>query len=255
MAQALLPLKDLVQAKTRLGGLLRPSERRALAQAMAEDVLAVLAGHAELSRITLVSDDPGAELLAHKYGADCWSERALACSGLNNLMQCASERLTASSHEPLLVLHCDLPLLTHDDISAVLAAQRELDGLVIGCDRQGTGTNLLAFAAGAMPRFCFGPDSCAAHAASADSAGIRARILQRLGIMVDVDAPADLAYVMDRLTLRPNSHTAALLYATELGARIALALATMIDSSGSVEGVEGVEGLAGVEGIDRGTFN
>ena len=40
MAQALLPLKDLVQAKTRLGGLLRPSERRALAQAMAEDVLA-----------------------------------------------------------------------------------------------------------------------------------------------------------------------------------------------------------------------
>jgi hypothetical protein len=54
---------------------------------------------------------------------------------------------------------------------------------------------------------------------------------------------------MDRLPLRPNSHTAALLYATELGARIALALATMIDSSGSVESVESVEG------IDRGTFN
>ena len=42
MAQALVPLKDLVQAKSRLSGLLRPSERRALAQAMAEDVLAVL---------------------------------------------------------------------------------------------------------------------------------------------------------------------------------------------------------------------
>jgi 2-phospho-L-lactate guanylyltransferase (CobY/MobA/RfbA family) len=164
-------------------------------------------------------------------------------------MQCASERLMATGNEPLLVLHCDLPLLAHDDISAVLAAQRELDGLIIGCDRQGRGTNLLAFAAGAMPRFCFGADSSAAHRSSADSAGIRTRILQRPGIMVDVDEPADLAYVMERLPLGPNSHTAALLYATELGARIALALATMIDSSGYVEGVDGVDG------IDRGLMN
>lgn len=249
MAQALLPLKDLVEAKTRLGGLLRPSERRALAQAMAEDVLAVLAAHGDVSRITLVSDDPGAELLAHKYGADCWPERALACSGLNNLMRCASGRLLSNGNEPLLVLHCDLPLLAPEDISAVLAAVRELDGLVIGCDRQGTGTNLLAFAAGAMPRFSFGPGSCAAHRASADSAGIRVRTMQRLGIMVDVDEPPDLAYAMDRLPLRPNSHTAALLNATGLGARIALALATMIDSSPAVQGVDGVEG------IDRGSFN
>jgi hypothetical protein len=55
---------------------------------------------------------------------------------------------------------------------------------------------------------------------------------------VDVDEPADLAFAMDRLPSRPNSHTAALLNATELGARIALALATMIDSSGTVEGID-----------------
>lgn len=235
MAQALLPLKDMVQAKTRLGGLLRPSERRALAQAMAEDVLSVLAGHADVSRITLVSDDPGGDLLARKYGADCWSERSLACSGLNNLLQRASERLISSGNEPLLVMHCDLPLLTKDDISAVLASQRELGGLIIGCDRQGRGTNLLALGAGAMPRFHFGPESCAAHIASARSAGIRARVLQRLGILVDVDEPADLGYVMDRLPLKPDSHTAALLHDTELGARIALALATMVDSTDAVE--------------------
>ena len=64
MAQALVPLKDLVQAKSRLAGLLRPSERRALAQAMAEDVLNVLANHVNVAGITLVSDDPGAGLPA-----------------------------------------------------------------------------------------------------------------------------------------------------------------------------------------------
>ena len=46
MLTALLPLKDLLLAKSRLAGLLHPSERCALTQAMAEDVLGVLASHA-----------------------------------------------------------------------------------------------------------------------------------------------------------------------------------------------------------------
>ncbi len=167
MAQALVPLKDLVQAKSRLAGLLRPSERRALAQAMAEDVLTVLSGHSGIAQITLVSDDPGAGLLAQKYGARCWSEKSLGACGLNALIQNASERLLADSEQPLLVLHGDLPLLTAEDISAVLSRQRKLQGLIIGCDRHGRGTNLLAFNAAHMPCFCFGPDSCAGHMASA----------------------------------------------------------------------------------------
>jgi len=68
MAQALVPLKDLVQAKSRLAGLLRPSERRALAQAMVEDVLSVLSRHKDIVRVTLVSDDPGARHCAGHSG-------------------------------------------------------------------------------------------------------------------------------------------------------------------------------------------
>jgi FO synthase len=114
MAQALVPLKNLVQAKSRLAGLLQPSERCALAQAMAEDVLQVLSSHASITRITLVCDDPGAELLAQKYGADCWSERSLGGSGLNALIQSASERLLIDAADTLVVLHADLPLLACD---------------------------------------------------------------------------------------------------------------------------------------------
>lgn len=237
MAQALLLLKDLVQAKTRLSGLLRPSERRALAQAMAEDVLTVLAEHASVTQITLVSDDPGAELLASKYRAACWPESSLAGRGLNPLIQCASERLLVNSEEPLLVLHCDLPLLTAEDISIALAAQHALGGLIIGCDRQGFGTNLLAFDANSLPSFCFGTDSCARHLASARNAGIPAQILERTGIAVDVDEPADLQCAMERLHANPASKTAALLYRTELGARIELALATMPGRADSTDDV------------------
>ncbi|MEZ5571665.1 MAG: 2-phospho-L-lactate guanylyltransferase [Halioglobus sp.] len=235
MAQAIIPLKDLVQAKTRLAGLLAPSERRALAQAMVEDVMAVLAHHAEISQITLVSDDPGAAMLAQHYGAQCWSEAALACHGLNPLMQSASERMLAGGAETLVILHGDLPLLTAVEISDALASQRQSGGLTIGCDLQGKGTNLLVFDEASMPQFCFGSDSCAGHAASARDAGVPVRILQRLGIAVDVDEPADLQLVMDHLHRNPGSNTAVLLHKSELGARLALALAAM---SGQVNAVD-----------------
>jgi 2-phospho-L-lactate guanylyltransferase len=239
MAQALLPLKDLVQAKTRLAGLLRPSERRALAQAMAEDVLSVLAGHPEIVRVTLVSDDPGGELLARKYGADCWPERSLGCSGLNALMQCASERLLGNEQAPLIVLHADLPLLASGDITEVLSLQKAKGGLVIGSDRQGRGTNLLAFDASAVPNFSFGVDSCDAHISGARKAGIPVTLCRRPGVFADVDDPADLQWVMDRLAYHRLGNTAALLHDNPLGARLAMALASMPGIvSGDAGGVE-----------------
>jgi 2-phospho-L-lactate guanylyltransferase len=242
MAQALVPLKELVQAKSRLAGLLRPSERRALAQAMVEDVLTVLCSHSDIAQITLVSDDPGAGLLAQQYGAQCWSEESLGACGLNAVIQSASERLLAGGEEPLLVLHGDLPLLTAEDISSVLSSQRKLQGLIIGCDRQGSGTNLLAFSSVHMPRFCFGRGSCAGHMASARRAGIPVQILQRSGISVDVDTAPDLNCIMEQLHLHSTGNTARLLYNTRLGARVTLALATLSDDP--VSGNDANRGIA-----------
>jgi 2-phospho-L-lactate guanylyltransferase len=229
MAQALVPLKDLVQAKSRLAGLLRPSERRALAQAMVEDVLSVLSRHPGIDRVTLVSDDPGAGLLANKYAIDYLAENALGCSGLNAVVQLVSTRLLADSDDTLLVLHGDLPLLTGADISAVLQCQRQLGGLVIGCDQLGAGTNLLAFTAQSAPRFCFGVDSCANHLASARSAGVPVQVLRRPGIGLDVDEPGDLQAVMAALDCDGAGKTSDLLCGSALGARITLALATLTD--------------------------
>ncbi|MFC1578812.1 2-phospho-L-lactate guanylyltransferase [Pseudomonadota bacterium] len=227
MPQALVPLKDLVQAKTRLAGLLRPSERRALAQAMLEDVLQVLTGHPHIERVTLLSDDPAAPLLARQWGVDHWPEGEHGGCGLNQVVSRASEQLLQDRAEPLLVLHADLPLLTSGDISAVLASYGDKGGLVIGSDNRGTGTNLLAFGRVSMPRFCFGPDSCARHLAAARQAAIAARIIQRAGIALDVDEPRDLAELLAALPDVEGGHTKALLDATTLGGRISLALASL----------------------------
>ena len=237
MAQALVPLKDLVQAKSRLAGLLRPSERRALAQAMVEDVLGVLSRHPEIDHVTLVSDDPGAGLLANTYGIDCWTESALGCSGLNAVVREASERLLVDGEEPLLVLHGDLPLLTAADVSAALRCQRQLQGLVIACDLAGTGTNLLAFTRSSAPQFCCGVDRCARHLAFARSAGVPVQVLQRSGIALDVDEPRDMKLLMSALERESAGQTFNLLHGSELGSRVELALATLDDESDMNEGV------------------
>jgi 2-phospho-L-lactate guanylyltransferase len=109
MVHALLPLKDLVSAKSRLSGVLNPSERRALAQAMVEDVLGILTSHPQISRVTLVSDDPGADLLALKYGIDFLDERTLNCRGLNPVLEKSCDRLGATADDLILILHGDIP--------------------------------------------------------------------------------------------------------------------------------------------------
>ena len=89
MTWALLPVKDLVKAKTRLAGVLAPHERRALAQAMVEDVLVALTGCGRLQGVLMVSDDPGAELLAYRYGVELMPEWRLGCRGLNAVIAAA----------------------------------------------------------------------------------------------------------------------------------------------------------------------
>ena len=112
MVGALVPLKDLVVAKTRLGGLLRPAQRRALAQAMVEDVLTVLCAHPLVEQVALLSDDPGAHLLAGQYGLLHVPESQCPGTGLNAALEAGVDRLAEgrrgppapAPHSPLSVL-------------------------------------------------------------------------------------------------------------------------------------------------------
>jgi 2-phospho-L-lactate guanylyltransferase len=227
MARVILPLKDLVEAKSRLSGLLRPAERRSLAQAMVEDVLSTLVNHSQINAVTLVSDDPASALLANNYGIEHMPEAALGCRGLNPVISKASQLLSKRSEQPIVVLHGDLPCLTGDDISAALKVLEENNGLVIGCDRHGLGTNLLAFHAVNQPEFAFGVGSCARHRVWAEEKGIPVHVLRRAGIGLDIDEPQDLGLLLLRLANLEQSHCAQLLVASDLGSRVRTQLTSM----------------------------
>lgn len=186
-------MKDLVQAKSRLGGVLASHERRALAQAMAEDVLTALAGAGGLSGVLLVSDDPGAELLANKYAVDMLPEAELGTVGLNNVITAACDRLAEGGAGAIAVVHGDLPLLSAVELDQLLSARgRPGADVVIAPDRHRDGTNVLVTAAAARPVFHYGPGSCLAHQRASLDAGLSCSIVELPGAALDVDQPADL---------------------------------------------------------------
>ncbi|MFA7555810.1 MAG: 2-phospho-L-lactate guanylyltransferase [Spongiibacteraceae bacterium] len=198
LAQALVPIKSLIAAKSRLSRVLSPVERRDLALAMTEHVLSTLANHPDISAVTLVSDDPAVAALARKYGMNYWLESALGCSGLNAAIAHSCDVLFTQSSQPVVVLHSDLPCLEASDISTVLKHLQQKEGLVIVADRYGLGTNLLAFGAESRPEFSFGADSFSRHCTSAKKLGISVKVLRLAGVALDIDEPQDLELWMKR---------------------------------------------------------
>ncbi len=229
--RALLPLKDLVQAKTRLGGVLASHERRALAQAMAEDVLTALTAAQSLSGVLLVSDDPGAELLACKYQVDCLPEAELAASGLNAVVAAGCARLEQQGAERVMVVHGDLPLLQAADVDAVVQefAARSLDLLLVP-DRRRDGTNVLLARSDRLPEFHYGCGSFEAHRAAGLQQDLAVGERALAGAALDVDQPADLIDAWHGLLQgvggggsesRAESHTQAFLARSDIGRRLA----------------------------------
>lgn len=212
---ALVPLKDLELAKRRLADVLDTVERRALVCAMATDVLAVLTRHSAVTDIHVLSDDSDVAILVAEAGARYWSEAGLLqhaakatrprsetypVDPLNRVLQAAAERV-ATEAEPgdlTLVLHADLPCLSRQDIDTVLAAGECGRAIVLGCDAEGIGSNLLLFASISPPVFQFGPGSAKAHQNWAEAQKIPFRCLRLPGIASDTDTPEDLRRLRDQ---------------------------------------------------------
>jgi 2-phospho-L-lactate guanylyltransferase len=236
MLWAIVPVKDLVRAKSRLAGILAPFERRALAQAMLEDVLSVLVDIDQIAGVLLVSDDPSAELLSHKYAIETVTESDLGCAGLNPVIAAATRLLRERGVSDVMVVHSDIPLLKAAEIESLLARfeQAETD-LVLAPDLAGSGTNVMVFPAAAPPTFHYGVDSCELHLCSARELGLRAELLLCDGIGLDVDQPGDLLHLYHQLQSgQRGEYSARVLLDKDLAQRIAIiersGLSTDMDS-------------------------
>jgi 2-phospho-L-lactate guanylyltransferase len=186
MPTPLVPVKALGEAKRRLAPALAPVERRLLAIAMLEDVLAALAGTAGLDRPVVVSPDREVWHRAEALGCRVVEEHQPGPAGLNaSLVRAAA----AAGGDGLVVVAADLPLATPAGLAEVVAAARDA-AVVVVPSHDGDGTNVLAWHERASFRPAFGPGSAARHLAEAGAVRV-----DDPGLALDVDTPEDLRAV------------------------------------------------------------
>ena len=129
MRYALIPVKDLTQAKVRLSPLLSPAERHTLARAMLDDVLAAVRRASTLDRIALVTTDPHALTLAAQWGFEVVDEGS--GRGETGAVELAIKVCRERGASSLAVIPGDIPLLTAADVDVVLQHGRHHDVVIV----------------------------------------------------------------------------------------------------------------------------
>ena len=186
-----LPVKDLSGAKQRLAGVLSAKERRELSFAMLQDVLSTLAASAGLAGILLVTRDPKARRLAARYGARVLLEgdnRGHTAASSLGARKLAQEGAAGMAQVP-----GDIPLVTPEDIAALLHVHGEAPAVTLAPSRDERGTNAIVCSPPDVLPLRFGDDSFLAHRRRAQALGIEPQILRRPGLALDVDTPDELA--------------------------------------------------------------
>lgn len=184
-AVALVPVKRLELAKSRLAPLLSSAERRHLQEAMLTHVLGELAGAPGLAGAAVVTADIDAAAIADRFGARLVPDTA---DELNAALSAATLRLVADGAAIVAIVPADLPELTAADMARALAEVRRSGATLVVPDAEARGTNGLVFPARSVPRLSFGPGSFHRHLAESGAKAFPLPSFAR-----DLDRPDDLA--------------------------------------------------------------
>ena len=184
---AIVPVKRLSEAKGRLAGVLSSEERVRLARQMLNHVLSTLRASKQIEMIAVISPYPEELQLPPDVVA-----LTQAQYGLNDLLEQGREWAVGEGADALLVIFSDLPLLTTNDIRAMVRAGSDPYTVVLAPDRHGRGTNALLSHPPTLAPFRFGPHSYSHHLRATQQAGARPVTYNSLNTALDLDTPDDL---------------------------------------------------------------
>lgn len=190
---AIVPVKALAEAKSRLAPVLSSDARRRLVVQMLGDVLAALAATPAVARTLVVTPDAEVAAIASAKGAEVIDE-ALPTS-LNGALRTALHASDCGPHGRCLILPADVPLVTADEIMALLSAApapSTAHRVTIAPSHDGGGTNALVLIDHDVMGPSFGPDSFKRHLELAQALHLNPRVVRLPGLGFDIDMPEDL---------------------------------------------------------------
>jgi 2-phospho-L-lactate guanylyltransferase len=204
--KALVPVKALSSAKSRLASYLSQNQRETLVLDMLHHVLRVLLESELFEQVSVVSADGRVLEYAHLWGAQALMEEQ---HGHNPALHAASLRIQTvgipfagalskvgfmsdkgSLSEALLTISADLPLLTIQEIRCLLehSAQHEV---VLAPARGGTGTNAILVRPPLIVPYVFGPNSLHRYVEAARQKHLSHKIYYSTGLAFDIDTIDD----------------------------------------------------------------
>ncbi len=186
---AVVPVKSLQETKSRLASALSPEERSALTLSMLNHVLATIREAGVISSIGIVS--PNSKEL--KLPGDI-AVIEQTRSGLNNHLEEGREWAIASGADALMIIFSDLPLLSPDNIKAIIRLGKRKGTVVLAPDRHGGGTNIMLTHPASLSTFAFGQGSYHMHRAQALPKGCHIETYMSEGTSLDIDTPEDLSF-------------------------------------------------------------
>lgn len=218
---ALVPVKALALAKSRLAAHLSDHQREALVLDMFQHVLHTLCDSEIFEQVYVVSADPRVLELAQEWDAEPLRETQL---GHNPALQEAAltilgraawrhglysswtrlteqgtiRQLHSTKNMPhalrrfgLLTISADLPLISQADLRALIA-QAEQHQVVLAGSREGTGTNAIVMRPPLVLPYLFGPDSLSAYSQAARQHLIDYTLLPSANLAFDIDTIDDV---------------------------------------------------------------
>lgn len=187
MIGAVVPVKTLPSAKSRLLPWLDRASVERLAIAMLGDVLETLQQVRQLDRIAVATPDPRLADVARKAGAEVLST---SVDGLNPAVEAACAVLAPTADDAALVVLGDVAGAQAVDIEALLGAVAQ-HGVALAPSNDG-GTSALLRAPRDIIPAAFGPDSARAHRELAASAGAAFEAIALPSLAIDIDEREDL---------------------------------------------------------------
>jgi 2-phospho-L-lactate guanylyltransferase len=185
---ALVPVKALNVAKSRLAAYLSWQQRETLVMNMLQHVLQVLLADRLIEHVSVVSPDTRVLEHARFWGAQPLKEEQ---HGHNSALQAAAMREQAAGATAILTISADLPLLCISDIQGMIEQSRK-HAVVLAPSQEGTGTNAILMRPPLALPYLFGLNSRQRYQQAARQEKLNSVLYTSIGLAMDIDTIDDL---------------------------------------------------------------
>ena len=200
---AIIPVKGLLDSKSRLSRSLDQRDKKKLILAMLKDVLTAVEESELFSRVLVVSPDRNVEAEANLQDGDFFHQEG---AGLNAGIRQSTLLAMRERASSVAVVLADIPLVEPSDLKELYSAGNTAQRVVLSPSLKG-GTNIMIREPPDIIAPAYGRWSFSTHLRAAQKTGIAVYSFSNPRLSFDVDTPDDLITIRGR-DPQGKTHTA-----------------------------------------------